>query len=160
MKYLLDTNIFIRSKNDMPFDIYLSFWNKIAQLAQSGSFYSSVKVEEEILKGNDGLTDWIRANLPNDFFLPVDGLVLAEYAKVQIWASDNPIFTPSARNVFANVADAFLVATASARKMTLVTFEKSNPLCAKRVLIPDACLGIGVNCCDLNTAFKALNVTF
>lgn len=159
MKYLIDTNIFITSKNLMPLDIYPSFWRCLSQLSMSGDFVSSVKVEEELLHGNDILTAWIKPNLPKGFFIPLDGSIIMEYAKVQSWAASNPIFTPIARKTFADVADVYLVATAAAHNMTLVTFEKSNPLCTRRVLIPDACNAMGVECCDLNTALRNLKVT-
>ena len=51
MSYILDTNIFIRCKNEMPMDIFRGFWQAMARLAQSGLVFSSVKVKEEIEKG-------------------------------------------------------------------------------------------------------------
>ena len=55
MSYLLDTNIFVRCKNEMPMDIFQGFWTRLAELAQSGQIFSSVKVKEEIDRGNDEL---------------------------------------------------------------------------------------------------------
>ena len=57
MSYLLDSNIFIRCKNEMPMDIFQGFWQRLAELAQNGQIFSSVKVKEEIDKGNDELKD-------------------------------------------------------------------------------------------------------
>ena len=56
------------------------------------------------------------------------------------------------------MADAYLVATAAAHGMKVVTFETSDPLCRKRVKIPDACIALGVDFCSLNDVFHALNV--
>ena len=51
----------------------------------------------------------------------------------------------SSRNKdYADVADSYLVATAAAKDMVLVTFEKSNANRRNRVMIPDACDAIGV----------------
>lgn len=36
MSYLLDTNIFIRSKYELPIDIFQSFWQQLAGLARAG----------------------------------------------------------------------------------------------------------------------------
>ena len=62
------------------------------------------------------------------------------------------------RNTFANVADAYLVATAAAKQMTLVTYEASSPFSKKRVMIPDACNALGVRYCDLNTVLKEMGI--
>lgn len=156
MSYLLDTNIFIRSKNELPMDIYQGFWQRLAELAQEGQIFSSVKVKEEIDRGNDELKQWCEDKLPNEFFLPFEAHV--EYAHLMTWANDNPVFSVPAKQEFATVADAYLVSTASALGMTVVTYETSDPLCKKRVKIPDACIVLGVEYCSLNEVFHALNV--
>ncbi len=159
MNYIFDTNIFIRSKNDMPADIWPTFWTRIAELIRDGKIHSSIKVKEEIDRGNDELTKWMKINADKNFYYQIDSDVLVKYAEAQNWAKNNTIFKPIAINEFANVADAYLVATAAAKNLTLVTYEKSNPSCRNRVKIPDACIALGVNFCDLNTALKQLNVT-
>ena len=114
------------------------------------------KVKEEIDRGNDELKQWCEDKLPNGFFLPFEAHV--EYAHLMTWANDNPIFSVPAKQEFATVADAYLVSTASALGMTVVTYETSDPLCKKRVKIPDACIVLGVEYCSLNEVFHALNV--
>lgn len=156
MSYLLDTNILIRCKNEMPMDIFQSFWKHLAELAQEGLIYSSVKVKEEIDKGNDELKQWCDFNLPSGFFLPFSSY--AEYARLMAWASSNAVFSPTAKQEFATVADAFLVATAASRQFKVVTFETSDPNCKKRVKIPDACIAIGVEYCSLNDMLHELRV--
>ena len=140
MSYLLDTNIFIRCKNEMPMDIFQGFWQRLAELAQNGQIFSSVKVKEEIDKGNDELKQWCADKLPKGFFMPFDA------------------FTVAAKQEFATVADAYLVATAAARGMKVVSFETSDPLCKKRVKIPDACMAVGVEYCSLNDLLHELGV--
>ena len=156
MSYLLDTNIFIRSKNELPMDIFQGFWQRMAELARSGQIFSSVKVKEEIDRGNDELKKWCDEQLPKDFFLPFEAH--AEYARLMTWANGNPVFSVPAKQEFATVADAYLVATAAAKEMKVVTFETSDPLCKKRVKIPDACIALGVDYCSLNDVLYALNV--
>lgn len=82
---------------------------------------------------------------------------MRRYGEVQTWAGTKS-FTQTARNVFATVADAYLVATAAAKNMTLVTYEKSNPNSKARVLIPDACETVGANYCDLNAVLRGMGV--
>ena len=156
MSYLLDTNIFIRSKNELPMDIFQGFWQRLAELARAGKIYSSVKVKEEIDRGNDELKQWCEEQLPKEFFLPFEAH--AEYGRLMTWANSNPVFTTPATQEFAIVADAYLVATAAARKMKVVTFETSDPLCKRRVKIPDACIALGVEYCSLNDVLHALDV--
>lgn len=159
MTYILDTNILIRAKNDMPFDLWPTFWHKFRQMVNAGDVYSIEKVRDEINRGNDDLTDWVRNNAPKSFFIPVDGSVVEQLANTQTWASQNPVFKQSARNVYAEAADAFLVATAKAKGMTLVTYETSDPNCKTRVKIPDACDALGVRYCDFNTVLRELKIT-
>lgn len=107
---------------------------------------------------NDDVYDWVKANAPKGFFKPLDAQTMVSYAEVQQWAAGQA-FTESAKLDFATVADAFLVAMAKAKGMTMVTLEKSNPLRKNRVMIPDACEAIGARCLDLNDALRELGVT-
>lgn len=159
MKYLLDTNILITAKNELPMDIYPSFWNALSKLAASGDFKSIKKVEEEIRKGKDELVEWIENNLPKDFFISENTDTLAALATVSQWAMMNPVFTQAAKNEFVSVADSWIVAEALNQSLIVVTHETPDPLCKKRVKIPDVCIGVGVKFCDLNTAFRTLKVT-
>lgn len=155
MSFLLDSNIFIRCKNEMPMDIFHGFWQQLAKLANDGKIFSSVKVKEEIDRGNDELKEWCK-QLPKGFFLPFEAH--DEYSRLMNWANDNPVFTIPAKQEFATVADAYLIATAAARGMKVVTFETSEPQCRKRVKIPDACIAVGVEYCSLNDIFRTLGV--
>lgn len=159
MGYLFDTNIFITSKNQLPYDVWPTFWQRIAELIRYGKIFSSEKVREEIEQGNDELTTWMREkSTATSFYIPLDRDILEQYAITQNWANNNTIFTSEARQAYAGVADAYLVATAAAKKMVLVTYEKSNPICKRRVMIPDACKNLGVRYCDLNVALRDLGV--
>jgi hypothetical protein len=80
------------------------------------------------------------------------------YTATQNWARSNPLYNQQALNTFANVADAYLVATAAAKQMTLVTYEASSPLSRKRVKIPDVCNALDVRYCDLNTVLKEMGI--
>lgn len=159
MKYLFDTNIFITSKNQLPADIWPTFWERMAELIRDGRIYSSIKVKEEIERGEDELTAWMKEHSVGGFYIPLDGDIMKHYAATQNWANRCKNFKPEALHTYADVADAYLVATASAQNMVLVTYEKSDPTCRKRVMIPDACRALGVRYCDLNAALRELGVT-
>lgn len=159
MAYIFDTNIFIRSKNEMPMEIWPTFWRRMTEIINSGQVYSCIKVKEEIDKGNDELTTWIHDNASDSFYFAIDEEVLDKYAETQNWAQNNTMFNDTARQEFATVADAFIVATAAAKDLTLVTYETPNPFSKKRVKIPDACNAMGVRFCDLNAALKEMGIT-
>ena len=80
------------------------------------------------------------------------------YQKALDWANSINNFSERAKADFSEVADSFIVATAAAKGMTLVTNEKSNLMSKRRVMIPDACAALGVRYCDLNTVFRELGV--
>ena len=85
---------------------------------------------------------------------------LAIYNNVSLATPDGKsVFTPLAIAEFAQVADAYLVATAAAKGYVLVTNETSDPLCRRRVKIPDACNALGVRYCDLNQVLRELGIT-
>ena len=158
MAYIFDTNIFIRSKNEMPMDIWPTFWERFREMVNSDEIFTSITVKDEIDKGKDELTEWLKQNAPKSFYLSLDAEVMAQYTSVQNWAKSNSVYTQAALNTFANVADAYLVATASAKQMSLVTYEGSSPNSKKRVMIPDACNALGVRYCDLNTVLKEMGI--
>ena len=158
MAYIFDTNIFIRSKNEMPMDIWPTFWERFREMVNSGEIFTSVTVKDEIGRGKDELTEWLKQNAPKSFYLSLDADVLAQYTITQNWAKSNSVYTQAALNTFANVADAYLVATAAARQMTLVTYEGSSPNSKKRVMIPDVCNALGVRYCDLNTVLREMGI--
>ena len=158
MAYLLDSNIFIESRKNLPIDVWVTFWSKLSDLAMDGLVVSSVKVKEEIANGYDELSEWIKSHVPAGFFLPFDSDDIAAYSQLQNWALGKD-YTDTAKMEFAVNADAYIIATAYTKSMTLVTFEKSNPQRKNRVMIPDACAAIGVGCCDLNTMLRALGIT-
>ena len=157
MAYLIDSNIFIRSMNEMPMNLWPTFWQRMTDMVNSGELFISTKVKEEIERGNDELAEWLKNSAPKTCFVGLDGDIMRMYGAVQAWAGTKS-FTQTARNVFATVADAYLVATAAAKNMTLVTYEKSNPNSKARVLIPDACEAVGANYCDLNAVLRGMGV--
>ncbi len=159
MPYIFDTNIFIRSKNEMPMKVWPTFWAKMTEMINSDIIYSSVQVRDEINKGRDELTEWLKDNAPKGFFLPLTPEVIERYKETQDWARGESRFTETALRTFADVADAYLVATAAANDMTLVTYEESNPQAKKRVMIPDVCNALGVRYCNLNTVLRELGIT-
>ena len=69
MAYIFDTNIFIRSKNEMPMDIWPTFWERFREMVNSDEIFTSITVKDEIDKGKDELTEWLKQNATPHFYL-------------------------------------------------------------------------------------------
>lgn len=151
--YLVDANVLIEAKNRYyAFDIAPGFWNWLDHAHAYSLARSIDAVKQELLAGADELADWAKAH--PGFFRPLDQATTAQFRDLSTWANSGQ-YTPPAINAFAsNAADYLLVAHARAHGHTLVTHERSQPNAKKRVLIPDACLAMGVEFADTFTMLR------
>lgn len=145
--FLVDSNILIEAKNRYyAFDIAPGFWTWLERAHQQGWACSIEAVRDELLEGDDELTAWAQAN-PN-FFKPLDQPTTKHFSDLTTWAASRP-YRPEALSAFTgNDADFLLIAYAREHQHTVVTHERSEPNSRKRILIPDACLAMGVNTAD------------
>jgi Domain of unknown function (DUF4411) len=155
--YLIDSNIFIEAKNRYyAFDIAPGFWEWLEQAHADGLICSIEEVRDELTVGTDELAEW--ANAHGDFFLPMDDAAAGQFPQLTAWANSQS-FTDAAVSTFLSEADYFLVAYALAHGHTLVTHELSNPAARSRVMIPDACLAMGVSFCSPFAMMRDLGTT-
>lgn len=155
MTYLLDTNIFIESKNRYyGFDIAPGFWEWLNIVMTNGDINSIKNVYDELMKGKDeDLLTWI--NSRKGFFLDIDENTL-KYAKdLSIWA-ENQNYKQHAINTFWQSADLFLVAHAKAHGFVVVTLEKPEPNRKSRIKIPEACQHLKVEYCNTFDMMRSL----
>lgn len=144
MAYLLDADVFIRAKNDhYSFDMVPAFWDWLDRANQRGLVHSVKRIREELLAGDDELTEWAKVR-HDEFFLQPDDDTVTALAVVSTWATGEERFTQGAVATFLGSADLYLVAHAVAHGDTVVTHEKPAPLAEKGIKIPDACQGVGV----------------
>jgi hypothetical protein len=166
--YLLDANCFIQANKDMyPLDIAKSFWHKILELQEGGVIKSVDKVKQEMLRHDDELMKWINENLPHEFFFEsLSQDVLSKYSEVVNWAFTKlgSPYMQQAVDKFMNDdnADAFLIAHAyiDTEQYTVVTYEKSGPMKASIIKIPDVCEAFQIKCVNMMTMFRELKETF
>ena len=145
--YLLDSNVFISAKNaHYGMDFAPGFWAWLGAAHSAGLVYSVEAVRDELKAGEDELADWVKTR-PSSFFKAVDQAAFDELRKLTAWASSQLQYTPTAVATFLSSADYFLIGQAQALGFTLVTHERPAPDAKKRVLIPDACIGVDVGCC-------------
>lgn len=147
MIYLIDSScLMTASQTTYPFDVAISFWNKISSLAKQHRFYSIDKVQKEINENIDELSKWCKNTLPQDFFIMTDtNKVYIKYGELVNWASKkvkNKEIKQTAFDKFTanDKADIFLISFALSNPLyTIVTEEISAPYSKKDIKLPDAC---------------------
>lgn len=163
--FIVDSNFFIQAHRfTYPLDIAHSFWNKVKQLADSGTIVSIDKVKDEIYDNKDLLTAWCASNLPQNFFHDTSSSIVS-YRAVTTWVlSRNGHYMQNAVNEFlaADEADAFIVAYTldDPANRIIVTQEISNPMQKNKVKIPEACNSLGVRYLNMMDMFRQLGETF
>jgi hypothetical protein len=163
MIYLLDSNIFIQAKNfQYPFDAFPGFWEWLQRDMEAGIVASIEPVYQELTRGNDELADWVEVCKDCGCFLSVDDTeTQRKYMEVASWAVDPAqSFKQTAYQEFLQVADSWLVAKAHATGSTIVTLEKFDAQCKRRVLIPNACRQFGVDYIDTIELIRRIGVRF
>lgn len=74
MAYLLDSNVFMQAKNlHYGFDFCPAFWDWIDARATERVVLSIDKVRDELIAGDDQLSEWAEAR-SGEFFLKPDAL--------------------------------------------------------------------------------------
>lgn len=142
MTYLLDANVFIAAKNlHYGLDFCPAFWDWIVEQHRRGLVFSVEKVEDEILGVGDELSAWA-STLPEGFFLRPGASTFPALGVTAQWAQGRG-YDPAAVNTFLQVADYYLVAQALAGSHAVVTHERPAAS-KKRIMIPDACIGLGI----------------
>ena len=143
MAYLIDSNVFISASNlHYGFDFCPAFWDWLAQMNANNRVYSVSAVYAELQPGADDLADWAKKRASR-FFIDPDAETLAQYPRMQDWLRKNQ-YQASAISDFFQVADSALIAGALARQWTVVTHETPADT-RRKVKIPNACVGLGVN---------------
>lgn len=151
--FLLDTNVLIEAKNRYyAFDIAPGFWSWLDRAHDQALACSVEAVREELLAGKDELAEWAKQH--PGFFRAIDQGTTQHFAPLTAWAGSRN-FTPAAIAAFTgNAADYLLIAYA--KEHVLVTHERPDSNARARILIPDACVALGVEYAD---TFRMLRET-
>lgn len=142
MAYLLDSDVFIRAKNDhYGFDFCPAFWDWLSVADNRGTVKSVDAVYQELLRIDDELADWVRNH--RSMFLQVSATELPSIAAVNRWANDSPGYEAAAKAEFASAADSFLIGHALSGNHIVVTHEQISDG-RRRIKIPNAAIANGV----------------
>lgn len=170
--YLVDANIFIQPHQKFyPFDFAPSYWEFLSTHIKNGDIGLLSLVYDEVLKGGDDLSDWLKDLGCNkiDHRAPeiwsIYGQVLTHVQNATS-VTGTKLYKQSALDEWAknDIADPWLVATAKAKNYDLVTMEISNGSLgtnsAKYAKIPDVARAFHVECGGLFEMMRALGFIF
>ena len=160
--YLLDANAFIEAKNSYyDFEICPGFWESLIGHFESGNLHSIEYIQQELLRGNDDLADWVKNEAPVDFFrASQNDDVRRRYQEIILWVQRSTQFSNLAKADFAASADGWLIAYAWVNDSIVVTHEQLAPEVKSRVPIPNVCEQFGIEYKDTFFMLKALQVQF
>jgi len=148
IEYLLDSNVFIQAKRYYyPIDIFPGFWDWLDQEQSIGRIASISSVEKELSDGNDELADWSHERKNTGWFLSEeDEETQTRITEIAEWiVNPKQRFKETAWPIFLKGADPWLIAKAKSIGATLVTQEKYDKNCRKKILIPNVCEAFEVN---------------
>jgi hypothetical protein len=162
MRYVLDANVFIQAHQaHYGFDICPGFWRALIHQHAARRVFSIDKVKDELLAGNDELSNWARARAPATFFKgTTDQAVINAFTAMVNWVQGEAQFTADAKAEFARVADGWIVAYAQVNGHVVVTHEEYSPLVRRRVPIPNVCRQFGVEYRNTVEILRDLKVRF
>lgn len=151
-KYVFDSNVFMNLQQRQPIDVYPSVWDKISELMEEGTVTSSQEVYEEILVGDDYLSEWAKQRSTR--FLLTD----EEIQRVvrDILSNHRGLVEGGKKK---NNADPFVIALAKINMCTIVSEEipTNNPNSPK---IPDVCSVLGINCINFVDFSREMKISF
>ena len=141
--YLVDSDVLITAKNlYYAFDLCPGFWKSLLHYHGEGRVFSVDRVRSELLAGRstEDLVQWVKNDVPGEFFLAVDTDEVARvYTEVMMWIQRHSRYSDQARAKFATGADGWLVACAQVRGATVVTNERPAPESRRGVKLPEVC---------------------
>ena len=166
--FLLDANSFVTPyQNYYSFDIASGYWKQLQTILLRDDVVVMDVVKSEIEKGEDSLTEWLTSIKELEILDRRDQSILSKYSAVLKYLQDSPLYSDKALRAWSDVsvADPWLIATASAKGYTLVTFEQSagiistqNP--SGKPKIPDIAREFGVKCVKLFYFKKIMKITW
>jgi hypothetical protein len=160
MKFLIDSDSFIRAKNHhYSMDFCPGFWDALLYGYKRKKLGSVKPIRQEIIVGKDCLADWVKDQVPAGFFLPTDDAECgAAYSNIMNWVEGKRQYTRAAKSKFANAADPWLIAAAVAHQCTIVTYEQPEPDSKIRVKIPDVAKAFKVKCVPVHAMMRQLGL--
>lgn len=145
MKHLLDSNTLIEAKNRYyGMTICPGYRAWILQQHQALEISSIVPVREELARGNDELTQWVKSNAHLFADSSDEPTQIAFGRIVSKIAEQVPLMKAGAFDEFLEGADPWLIAKAMTTGAVVVTHEVYNSDIKRKFTIPNVCSLFGV----------------
>ena len=164
-RFLIDANAIITPYlNYYPFDFAPKFWEQLEINIENGSITILDLVKDEITKGEDSLSEWLKKISIGSFVDHRDGAIVGKYSEILQYIQTAGCYNSNALIKWSqnNVADPWLIATAKICNYTIITFEKPvgslsdrNP--SGNPKIPDICTKFEVEYNDLFYMMRQLS---
>lgn len=162
-QYYLDANIFVEAKRfTYPFDIFPGYWEWLDQQFEEGVISSIKPIYDELKDGNDILAQWAKDRKDSGWFGPVDDAdTQSRFAEIATWAmGQTQKFKQAAIDEFLSVGDSWLIAKAYSTGATIVTHEKFDMNCRRKILIPVVCREFNIPYIKNLELFRAVGAQF
>jgi predicted nucleic acid-binding protein len=156
-RYCLDANVLIE-----PWNSYYSpkicpeYWKLLERLSHAGRIFIPKAVEEEIMRTEDQLAEWIKASgIP---IYPIEEAVLSCLTKIY---NTDPLHERLVDNIKGrSLADPWVIAHAMDQNACVVTKEKKQTARTDRIKIPNVCERMGIRCIDDFQLIEELRIKF
>jgi hypothetical protein len=159
-RYLLDADSLIRSKREhYALDFCPGFWDALLSAFHRGRVASIVPIRKELLRGRDALADWVKEEVPDEFFQSVETEdVQITYSEVIQWVDAREQYSRAAKQKFVSGADPALIAHARVKKFVLATYEVASPESKALIKLPDVARHFKVECVPPYVMLRRLKV--
>lgn len=160
MTYLLDANSYIQAKSlHYRLHVVPAFWDWLDQQFGSGQVGSIRSVYDELVPGDDELSDWVKQR--REQFLPVDDETTQRvFAEIADHIALHSTYREPHISTFLGGADPWLVAKAKMLGAQVVTHESRVGPGSKRVKVPNVCDHFAVPCLDTFDLLDTLQARF
>lgn len=138
--YSVDTNIVFDAFNLYPRDVFPGYWKKFEGFIKNKQFFFHETVKDEICRREDKTSEWFQKFVPEEQILIKDQLEVRAYAEVTRWVryERSPGYDYTAvREFLDGAADSWIVASAYAHGLTIISNETRSPRNVNRVKLPD-----------------------
>lgn len=158
--YLLDADTFMTAhRNHYRFSFCPAYWQALLEHFGNGKVSSIIPVRNELLKGKDVLSDWVRDEVPEEFFHPTtDSKVTQTYSTILKWVATLAHLQSAVPAKFASGADGWLVAFAKVHRLSVCSYEVSSPESRANIKLPDVAKQFGVTCLKPQEMLEHLGV--
>ncbi len=152
MAYCFDTSALIECwSRSYPPDVFPGLWLKLDEQIAQQKLLCADEVRVELERQEDDLAQWIKVR--PQLFVPLDNAIQRATSEV---LARHPLLMKATKN--RNGADPFVIATAQARGLTVVTEEKGGT--DTKPKIPSVCAALRVPCINVLSFIRTQGWSF